>query len=226
VPSGAAGFSRLRLVAGEGNTLRSNTMQIEFKATKRDAQGTGASRRLRRAGQVPGIIYGGAGDALAVTMDHNELYHLLRKEAFHASVLSIDVEGSKESVVLRDTQWHPFKQQVLHIDFQRVAAGEKMHLKVPLHFVGDDVCPAVKLGGCMISHTINEIDVQCLPKDLPEFVEVDLSALESGSSVHLSQVKLPAGVELVTHGEGDPVVATALLVKGAAAEGEGEGEAA
>ena len=201
-------------------------MQIEFKATKRDAQGTGASRRLRHAGQVPGIIYGGAGDALAITMDHNELYHLLRKEAFHASVLSIDVDGSKESVVLRDTQWHPFKQQVLHLDFQRVAAGEKMHLKVPLHFVGGELSPAVKLGGCMISHTINEIDVQCLPKDLPEFVEVDLSAMEAGSSVHLSQVKLPAGVTLVAHGEGDPVVATALLVKGAAAEGEGEGEAA
>ena len=201
-------------------------MQIEFKATKRDAQGTGASRRLRHAGQVPGIIYGGAADALAITMDHNELYHLLRKEAFHASVLSIDVDGSKESVVLRDTQWHPFKQQVLHLDFQRVAAGEKMHLKVPLHFVGGELSPAVKLGGCMISHTINEIDVQCLPKDLPEFVEVDLSAMEAGSSVHLSQVKLPAGVTLVAHGEGDPVVATALLVKGAAAEGEGEGEAA
>ena len=201
-------------------------MQIKFKATKRDAQGTGASRRLRHAGQVPGIIYGGAADALTITMDHNELYHLLRKEAFHASVLSIDVEGNAESVVLRDTQWHPFKQQVLHIDFQRVAAGEKMHLKVPLHFVGGELSPAVKLGGCMISHTINEIDVQCLPKDLPEFVEVDLSAMEAGSSVHLSQVKLPAGVTLVAHGEGDPVVATALLVKGAAAEGEGEGEAA
>ncbi|MDX9717317.1 MAG: 50S ribosomal protein L25/general stress protein Ctc [Thauera sp.] len=201
-------------------------MQIEFKATKRDAQGTGASRRLRRAGQLPGIIYGGAGEVSLITMDHNELYHLLRKEAFHASVLSIDVEGKKESVVLRDSQWHPFKQQVLHLDFQRIAAGEKMHLKVPLHFSGDDVSPAVKLGGCMISHVINEIDVQCLPKDLPEFVTVDLSALEAGASVHLSQVKLPAGVELVQHGEGDPVVATALVVKGAAAEGETEGEQA
>jgi large subunit ribosomal protein L25 len=199
-------------------------MQIEFKATKRDAQGTGASRRLRRAGQVPGIIYGGEGEALAITMDHNELYHLLRKEAFHASVLNIDVEGNKQNVILRDSQWHPFKQQVLHLDFQRVAAGEKMHMKVPLHFVGDDVSPAVKLGGCMISHVINEIDVQCLPKDLPEFVEVDLSAVESGASVHLSQIKLPAGVELAQHGEGDPVVATALLVKGATAEGEAEGE--
>ena len=201
-------------------------MQIEFKATKRDAQGTGASRRLRRAGQIPGIIYGGAGEAQPVSMDHNELFHLLRKEAFHASVLSIDVEGARQSAVLRDVQWHPFKQQVLHLDFQRIAAGEKMHLKVPLHFSGDDVSPAVKLGGCMISHVINEIDVQCLPKDLPEFVTVDLSALEAGASVHLSQGKLPAGVELVTHGEGDPVVATALLVKGAVAEGEGEGEAA
>jgi large subunit ribosomal protein L25 len=140
-------------------------------------------------------------------------------------VLSIDVDGAKQSVVLRDTQWHPFKQQVLHIDFQRVDAGQKMHLKVPLHFVGDDVSPAVKLGGCMISHVVNEIDVQCLPKDLPEFVEVDLSALEAGQSVHVSQIKLPAGVELVLHGEGDPVVASALKVKGAA-EAEGEGEAA
>ncbi|AMO37664.1 50S ribosomal protein L25/general stress protein Ctc [Thauera humireducens] len=198
-------------------------MQIQFKATKRDAQGTSASRRLRRAGQLPGIIYGASGDALPVTFDHNELYHLLKKEVFHSSVLTIDVDGKKETVVLRDTQWHAFKPQVLHIDFQRVAADQKMHLKVPLHFVGDDVSPAVKLGGCMISHVANEIDVQCLPKDLPEFVEVDLSALEAGQSVHASQIKLPAGVELVLHGEGDPVVASALKVKGAA---EGEGEAA
>ena len=201
-------------------------MQIEFKATKRDAQGTGASRRLRRAGQIPGIIYGGAGEAQPVSMDHNELFHLLRKEAFHASVLSIDVEGAKQNAVLRDVQWHPFKQQVLHLDFQRIAAGEKMHLKVPLHFVGADAAPAVKLGGCMISHTINELDVQCLPKDLPEFIEVDLSTMEAGQSVHISQIKLPVGVELGQHGEGDPVVATALLVKGAAeAEGEGEQQA-
>jgi len=200
-------------------------MQIEFKATKRDAQGTGASRRLRRAGRIPGILYGGAGETQPVSMDHNELYHLLRKEAFHASVLSIEVDGAKQNAVLRDVQWHPFKQQVLHLDFQRIAAGEKMHLKVPLHFVGADVAPAVKLGGCMISHTINELDVQCLPTDLPEFIEVDLSALEAGQSVHVSQIKLPAGVELVQHGEGDRVVATALQVKGAA-EAEGEGEQA
>ncbi|WP_341643437.1 50S ribosomal protein L25/general stress protein Ctc [Thauera sp. SDU_THAU2] len=201
-------------------------MQIQFKAAKRDAQGTGASRRLRRAGQLPGIIYG-TSEALPITLDHNELFHLLRKEVFHSSVLTIDVDGNKETVVLRDTQWHAFKPQVLHIDFQRVAADQKMHLKVPLHFIGDDVCPAVKLGGCIVSHVLNEIDVQCLPKDLPEFVEVDLSALEAGQSVHVSQIKLPAGVELVQHGDADPVVASSLKVKGAAADAEeGEGEAA
>lgn len=201
-------------------------MQFEIIAQARTLQGSGASRRLRRAGQVPGIIYGGAGDALAVTMDHNELYHLLRKEAFHASVLSIDVEGSKESVVLRDTQWHPFKQQVLHIDFQRVAADEKIHVKVPLHFIGGDDSPAVKLGGCIVSAVINDIDVVCLPGNLPEFIKVDLSALDAGHSVHVSELTLPAGVELVVRGEGDAVVATALKVRGAAADTEDEGEEA
>ena len=154
-------------------------MKIEFKATKRDLQGTGASRRLRRAGQLPGIIYGAEQDATAVTLDHNELYHLMRKEAFHASVLTVDLDGSKESVILRDAQWHPYKQQVLHVDFQRVSSTEKLHIKVPLHFVNGDTSPAVKLAGQMISHVINEIDVSCLPKDLPEFIEVDLSSLEA-----------------------------------------------
>ena len=200
-------------------------MQIEFKATKRVEQGTGASRRLRRAGQIPGIIYG-SGDAQAIALDHNELYHLLRKEAFHASILTVDVDGAKQPVLLRDTQWHPFRQQVLHLDFQRVDASQKIHLKVPLHFVNGDVSPAVKLGGCMISHTITEIDVQCLPGNLPEFVEVDLANLQAGESIHVSQLALPAGVELVAHGEGDPVVATAVTVKGAAAEEGAEGAAA
>lgn len=201
-------------------------MQIEFKATKRVEQGTGASRRLRRAGQIPGIIYGADADAQAIAVDHNELYHLLKKETFHASVLSIDVEGAKQTVVLRDTQWHPYKQQVLHLDFQRVDASQKLHLKVPLHFVNADTNPAVKFGGCMVSHTITELDVECLPANLPEFIEVDLKDLEAGQSVHVSQLKLPEGVAIVQHGEGDPVVATALTVKGAAAEEAAEGEAA
>ena len=195
-------------------------MQLSFKATKRVEQGTGASRRLRRAGQVPGIIYGAHLDATPITLDHNELYHLMRKEAFHSSVLAIDVEGSIESVILRDAQWHPFKQQLLHIDFQRVSASEKMHMKVPLHFINGDICPAVKLGGGMISHVINEVDIACLPKDLPEFIEVDMKSLELGQSLHASQLALPAGVELVLHGDGDPVIATVLKTGGEGGEGE------
>jgi len=198
-------------------------MNIEFKATKRVDQGTGASRRLRRAGQLPGIIYGAHKDAEAITLDHNELYHLLRKEAFHSSVLNVVLDGKKETVILRDTQWHPYKQQVLHIDFQRVSASEKLHIKVPLHFVNGDVSPAVKLGGQMISHVINEIDVACLPKDLPEFIEVDLSNIENDQSLHVSDLKLPKGVEIVHHGEGNPVIATALKTGGGSDETAAEG---
>ena len=201
-------------------------MQIQFQATKRDAQGTGASRRQRRAGQLPGIVYGGTKDPQPITLDHNELYHLLKKEVFHSSLLSIEVDGQNETVILRDTQWHPFKQQVLHIDFQRVAADEKIHVKVPLHFIGGDDSPAVKLGGCIVSAVINDIDVVCLPGNLPEFITVDLSGLEVGHSVHVSELKLPADVELVQRGEGDAVVATALKVRGAAADAEDEGEEA
>ncbi|MDY0073202.1 MAG: 50S ribosomal protein L25/general stress protein Ctc [Thauera sp.] len=198
-------------------------MNIQFKATKRDAQGTGASRRLRRAGQLPGIIYG-SGEAIAITMDHNQLYHLMRKEVFHSSLVTIDVDGSKETVIVRDQQWHPYKQQVLHIDFQRVDANQKLNIKVPLHFTGAEASQAVKLGGCIISHVMNELDIQCLPKDLPESISVDLSGLEAGQSFHASQVQLPAGVELALQGEGDHVVATALKVRGAAAD-EADSEA-
>ncbi|PTD95121.1 50S ribosomal protein L25/general stress protein Ctc [Pseudothauera lacus] len=196
-------------------------MQIEFKATQREGQGSSASRRLRRAGQVPGIIYGGDVAATPITMDHNEMYHLLNKEAFHASVLTVELDGKKQTVVLRDTQWHAYKPQVLHIDFQRVDATHKIHLKVPLHFVNGENSPAVKLGGGMISHVINELDVQCLPGDLPEFIEVDLGNLEADQSIHASQVKLPKGVELVTHGDADPVIVTVLKTKGEAAAEEG-----
>ncbi len=202
-------------------------MQIEIKATKRDEQGTSASRRLRRAGRLPGVIYGGGKDAVAITLDHNDMYHALQKEAFHASVLSADVDGVKETVVLRDAQWHPFKQQVLHVDFQRVDAAHEITLKVPLHFLNGETSPAVKLGGCMISHTVNEVEVKCLPGNLPEFLAVDLGGLESGQSVHVSQIPLPFGVSLVLHGEGDQVIATALQTKaGGAEEAEGEGETA
>jgi len=201
-------------------------MDIQFNAEKRDAKGTGASRRLRRDGRVPAIVYGAEKEAEQVTLDHNEIYHLLRKEAFHASVLTMNLGGEKASVVLRDTQWHPFRQQVLHLDFQRVKAGEKLHLKVPLHFVNDENAPGIKLQGGMITHVMNEIDVACLPKDLPEFIEVDLGAIEAGESIHISHLTLPKGVEAVLHGEDDPVVVSCVPPRGGVASDEGEEDGA
>jgi large subunit ribosomal protein L25 len=197
-------------------------MQIEINAKKRDAQGTGASRRLRHALRVPGIVYGGGKDAQPVDLDHKELYFSLKHEAFHSSVLSLNLDGTKESVVLRDFQMHPYKQQVMHIDFQRVDATHKIHVKVPLHFKNADTAPGVKLSGGVVSHIYTEVDVVCLPGDLPEFIEVDLSELASGHSLHMSHLKLPKGVELTgLHGE-DPTVVTIL---GAKAETEESGEA-
>lgn len=186
-------------------------------AFPRNEQGTGASRRLRRADQVPAIIYGGDKPATPITLDHNEIFHALRKEAFHASVLTLNVEGTKETVLLRDTQMHAYKLQVLHVDFQRVDATHKLHTKVPFHFVNADAAPGVKLQGGIVSHVMNELDVQCLPSQLPEFIEVDLSGLSVGQSIHVSQIKLPAGVEALTHGT-DPVIVTLTLPRGAKAD--------
>jgi len=203
-------------------------MQIEIIAAKRDGQGTGASRRLRRAGKVPGIVYGEGKDAQAVEMDHNALWHQLKHEAAHSSVLTLNVDGAKESVLLRDMQFHPYKPQILHVDFNRVSADHKIHLKVPLHFINAEICPGVKLGGGVVSHVMTEVDVSCLPGQLPEFIEVDLAELVAGNSIHLSQLKLPAGVELVGLQRGeDPTVATILGAKGgeeseAPAEGAAE----
>jgi len=195
-------------------------MQIEVKATKREAQGTGASRRLRRAGRVPGIVYGGEAQPQAIELDHNDLWQHLRKEAFYSSVLNMDLDGIKQMCLLRDVQRHPFRQLILHVDFQRIDAAHKIHQKVPLHFINGDIAPGVKLSGGMVQHVSNDIDVRCLPKDLPNFIEVDLKDLDSGHSIHMSGVKLPAGVEWVHHGEGDPVVATVVVRGGGAAAEE------
>ncbi|MCB1960632.1 MAG: 50S ribosomal protein L25/general stress protein Ctc [Rhodocyclaceae bacterium] len=197
-------------------------MHIEFNATKREVKGTGASRRLRRAGSVPGIIYGGDQPAVQITLDHNEIYHLLRKEAFHASILSAKVDGQATSVLLRDTQWHPYRQQVLHVDFQRVTAGEKIHIKVPLHFINDDIAPGVKLQGGLMTHVMNEIDVSCLPSKLPEFIEVDLKDVQAGESLHISHIVLPDGVETVLHGDDDPVVVSCMVPRGGLASDAGD----
>ena len=185
---------------------------IEFTAYPRQGEGRGASRRLRRGGKAPGIVYGAGADPTPIELDHNALIHALRNEAFHASILSMKLDGKAQKVLLRDVQMHPFRAQVLHVDFQRIDEGKKIHMKVPLHYVNEAVSPAVKLGGAIISHIANELDVSCLPKDLPEFIEVDLSAIEAGKSVHVSEVRLPAGVVAITHGK-DAVIATATVPK-------------
>jgi len=200
-------------------------MTIEFNATKRVVEGTGASRRLRRAGRTPGIIYGGTAAPLSVEFDHNELYQLLRKEAFYSSVLSLSVDGQKEPVLLRDVQRHAYRQLILHVDLQRVDVTKPIHQKVPLHFVNEDIAPGVKTQGGLVSHVTTEVDVKCLPGDLPAFIEVDLKDLSAGHAIHISQLALPKGVEVVHHGEGDPVVVT-ITVKGGKAEDEAAAPAA
>jgi large subunit ribosomal protein L25 len=203
-------------------------MTIEISATKRQVQGTGASRRLRKANRVPAVVYG-SGDAVMIELDHNTVYFALKNEAFHASVLSLDLDGKKEAVLLRDFQMHPFRQQVQHLDFQRVDAKKKVHMKVPLHFVNAEIAPGVKLGGGIITHVLNELDIMCLAKDLPTSIEIDLAGLELGHSIHISDIKLPKGVEVATHHHAADAVATVQVPRGAveaAATAAAEGEAA
>jgi large subunit ribosomal protein L25 len=202
-------------------------MQIEISADKRELQGKGASRRLRGSGKVPGIIYGGENPAQPIELDHNNLYHQLKLEAFHASILTMSVEGQKEKVLLRDIQMHPFKPQVLHIDFQRVASNKKIHMKVPLHFINEDIAPGVKLAGGLVSHVLTELDVSCLPKDLPEFISVDVGELAAGNTIHLSNLQLPEGVEIPSLIKGEDLpVATIAIPRAVAAEEAAAGIAA
>ena len=200
-------------------------MQFEINAQVRTLQGSGASRRLRATGKVPGIVYGGEAAPQAIEIDHNELLINLKKEAFHASILTIVLDGKKQQVLLRDTQRHAYKPLVLHVDFQRVDATHELHIKVPLHFINEEIAPGVKLNGGLVNHVMTEVDVHCLAKDLPEFIEVDLSALKIGDSIHLSQLKLPNGVKLVQHTADDSVV-VGIVGKGGSTEAAAEGEAA
>ena len=186
-------------------------MAIEISARKRETQGTGAARRLRRKGLVPGIVYGGEKDALNIELDHKDLYLNLRNERFHASILTLDLGGQKEPVLLRSVNMHPFKPQVQHVDFQRVQKNKKLHMKVPLHFVNGEKSPGVKDQGGVVSHVLNEIDITCFPDDLPEFVEVDLGSLSVGNSVHARDLKLPKGVEPAIGKAENPVVATVVV---------------
>ncbi len=183
---------------------------MKFVAFERAKQGTGASRRLRNSGRTPGIVYGGAGEPLLVELDHNALWHAIKKEAFHASVLDMELAGKESKVLLRNVQMHPYKQMILHIDFQRVDANTKMHMKVPMHFKGQEESPAFKIDHCLITHVLNEINITCLPADLPEFIEVDLTGLKKGTSFHLSDVKLPNGVKAVVKGRENPVLVSVV----------------
>lgn len=204
--------------------FQEKTMQIEISASKRTLQGKGASRRLRGAGKVPGVIYGGDTPAQSIELDHNNLYHQIKLEAFHASILSMSIEGQKEKVLLRDIQMHPFKLQVLHVDFQRVDPKKKIHVKVPLHFLNADIAPGVKLSGGLVSHVLTEVDVSCFSKDLPEFISVDLIDLTAGNTVHLSDLTFPEGVEVPSLLKGEDLpVATIIIPRSVAAEASAEG---
>ena len=179
---------------------------MKFVAFERAKQGTGASRRLRNTGKTPGIVYGGEGQPQLIELDHNALWHALKKEAFHASILEMEMNGKSSQVLLRDVQYHPFKPIVLHVDFQRVDAKTKLHMKVPLHYVKAEESHAVKFEACVVNHVVSELEVACLPADLPEFIEVDLSGLKKGMSLHLNDIQLPKGVSAVTHGKANPVL--------------------
>ena len=185
---------------------------MKFVAFERAKQGTGASRRLRSTGRTPGIVYGGAAETTLIEIDHNALWHAIKKEAFHASVLDMELAGKEHKVLLRDVQMHPFKQLILHIDFQRVDDNTKLHMKVPLHFSGEENSPAIKTDGCLANHVVTEIEVLCLPKDLPEFIAVDLSGLKKGASLHLADIVLPKGVSAVTHGKNNPVIVSVVVI--------------
>jgi len=194
-------------------------MKIALKAVTRGVQGTGASRRLRRADKVPGVVYGAGKEATVIEIDHNDIYHKLRLEAFHASILDLELDGKSEQVLLRDVQMHAWKQIVLHIDFQRIDANKKIHMKVPLHFINADVAPGVKQSGGIVSHVLNELNISCLPKDLPEFIEVDLKDLAAGHTIHISNLNMPTGVESVAlHRKEDKSVATIIIPRAVASE--------
>src|ERR1700740_1394164 len=199
---------------------------MKVVATTRKAQGTGASRRLRHLDRVPGILYGGKSEAISIELEHNPLFHSLKREKFHASVLEMELDGRQEKVLLRDFQMHPYRARVLHIDFQRISEDQKIHVRVPLHFVGGENSPAVKLSGAIIGHVQSELDIACLPRDLPEFIEVDLAHLTAQDTVHVRDLKLPAGVSAVLRGKENPVVVSVTLPSVQAEEAAATEEAA
>ena len=196
-------------------------MKIEVTAFPRTLQGTGASRRLRGSGRVPGVIYGANKPAAPVELDHNALLRHLKLEAFHASILDMSVEGARERVLLRDFQMHPWKPLVLHVDFQRVDPNKKVHMRVPLHFINAEISEGVKTSGGVVTHIMNEIEIQCLPDQLPEYIEVDLKDAKLNDILHVNDLQMPPGVEPVSKLKADnPSVASVHVPKVAAVEEE------
>jgi large subunit ribosomal protein L25 len=183
---------------------------MKFTAFERNLQGTGASRRLRTSGKTPGIVYGAGLAAQNIELDHNALYHAMRKEAFHSSILEMELNGQTQKVLLRDYQKHPFKQLVLHVDFQRIDATTKIHKKVPLHFVNEAESQAVKIDKCIINHIVSELEIECLAEQLPEFLTVDLSKVVKGQTLHVDDLDLGANIKVLTHGRKNPAVATVV----------------
>ena len=181
---------------------------MKFVAFERAKQGTGASRRLRNTGRTPGIVFGGSTEPTSIELDHNALWFTLQKEAFHASLLEMELNGKTEIVLLRDVQYHPFKQLVLHVDFQRVDAKTRLHKKVPLHFINGETSPAVKLDRSVVNHVMTELEVECLATDLPEHIEIDLGESVKGSTLHVTDLRLPKGIKAVTHGKKNQTVVT------------------
>ncbi|MEJ0002696.1 MAG: 50S ribosomal protein L25/general stress protein Ctc [Pararobbsia sp.] len=194
---------------------------MKVVAFERSQQGTGASRRLRNAGKTPAIVYGATGEPKLIELDHNALFHALKKEAFHSSILDLEIAGKSEPVLLRDVQYHPWKQIILHVDFQRVDPSKKLHTKVPLHFMNQEASKAVKFGGAVLTHVMNEVEVACLPGNLPEFIEVDLAEVEIGKSLHVKDLKLPQGVELSQHLDQENPVFLSVTVPAAVVSEEG-----
>ena len=185
---------------------------MKFVAFERTLQGTGASRRLRNANKVPGIVYGG-GEPAMIELDHNALFYALKKETFHSSILEMELGGKTSQVLLRDYQMHAWKPIVMHIDFQRVDATTKLHKKVPIRYVNEENSPAVKTDKCLVNHVKTDVEIECLASQLPEFVTIDLGELVKGQSLHLSDLKLPAGIKAVKHGTLNPVFVSVVAPK-------------
>jgi large subunit ribosomal protein L25 len=185
---------------------------MKFTAYERTLQGTGASRRLRNAAKVPGIVYG-AGTPTMIELDHNALFFALKKEAFHSSILEMDLAGKTEKVLLRDYQVHAWKPIVMHVDFQRIDETTRLRKKVPLHFEGEENSPAVKTDKCLVSHIATELEIECLASQLPEFVTIDLSGLTRNQSLHASDLKLPDGIKAVKRGTQNPVIVAVTTPK-------------